>query len=114
MIVAAVIIISLAYVFRYPISLPSNDGDLIKQQGISVLNHLSSQDLRFLTYNDIDALNERIDLLLSDAIESVACLDCLDVEIPSDKSVVVLTHYFAGEDSYEPVSLKIYLWRRSL
>ncbi|MAH42383.1 hypothetical protein CL614_01510 [archaeon] len=112
MIVVAVIIMSVTYLFRYPISPLNNDEDLVRRYGMDALEFLSMDDIRYLIYNDIDLLNNKIDTILPDTIESTACVQC-SLELPKD-SVVVVNYYVAGSNVYEPKTLKLYLWRNAI
>ncbi len=112
MIVVAIIIMTVTYLFQYPISPLNDDEDLVRRYGFDALEFLSMDDIRYLIYNDIDLLNSKIDAILPVTIESIACVQC-SVELPKD-SVVVVNYYVAGSDTYQPKTLKLYLWRKEI
>ncbi len=114
MIVVAVIIMSVTFIFRYPLTSPDDNEDIIRQYGIDALEFLSYQNLRELVYNDMPGLNQQLNAILPDAIDSTACITCSGVSIPDDRSVVVLKYYLVGYASYSPEVLNVYLWRESI
>jgi len=116
MIVVAIIVMSVTFIFRYPLFSDSIDEELIRKYGMDTLQYLGAQDLRYLAYNDMSELNNRIDDIIPGAVESVACIDCSaeDAGAPSDKSVIIISYYLVGEYSYQPGVLKLYLWRKSV
>lgn len=110
MIAVAIIVISITYLFRFPVNAASSDDALMKQYGLNAIALLDSQDMRYLAYNNLTGLNRRINALLPDALNATTCLDCnLNVDA---ESVIVLNHYMAGDKSYEPKTLRLFIWRK--
>ena len=92
MIMVAVIIMSISYLFRYPLAYSDTGSDIIRRQGMDALEYLGMQDMRHLV-SDINELNTRIDELLPDAVESVACLDCSDIDAPAGQTIILLNYF---------------------
>lgn len=114
MIMIALVVMASAYLFRFPVFVSDSNTDILEEHGQNVLLHLADNGLRNLTYNDMDTLNAEIDNLLPVAVNSVACIDCTDVDIPFGVNVVVLRYHMTGVFSYSPKTLELYLWGRSV
>ena len=113
MIAIAIILISVTYLFRYPLNVTNMDDETIRAYGINSINSLMDQDLRQLAYRNITGLNERLAKILPATISANACIVC-NPDLPKDRSVVSIYYYLSGDQRYSAKTLTIYLWRKAI
>jgi hypothetical protein len=114
---AAIITISLVYIFRFSQTLPQYDIQLIKKQGIDTLYFMDKNyDLRkwvsdYNTEQIRSALNELMPQSVS--FDVAVCQDeCISQQTPGTKSVITVDYYVgAYRDKFVGAKVRLWMWR---
>jgi len=113
----ASVLVTVVLAFRFAPAKPEVENSIMKTFGYSALEYLDAGKLREWVYEqNVQAIKSNISQVLPNSLRfdvAICSPFCTEVDLPRDRSVVVVNKYFSGFNrTYGFRELKLYLWKR--